>query len=273
VNPENLQLLDFAPWVALMPAWLLVLFRLTGIFLFTPLFSSRVIPGNVKIILALGLSFCIFPMLLSVGKTSSVSVMAIAASGLSLWTVVPAVIGELLTGSVIGFAATMPLIGMQLGGRIASQQMGLGLAEVFSPGAEQAGITSQFLYLLGLSIFLLLGGHRLLLEVLVGSFDHVPLGGVIAGEGVLRLVVGLFGAAFELALHVAAPLLALIFLQTLALGFIARTVPQLNILSIGFALRILAGGVTLTLVVSVISGRFIISMSSTLRELASFFGL
>lgn len=256
-----------------MPAWLLVLFRLAGIFAFTPLFSARTIPAVVKVLLAVGMSFCVFPLLLAGGKTESPVVGSILDSGLSLATVVPAVAAELLIGAVIGFCATLPLIGMQLGGRIASQQMGLGLAEVFSPGEEQSGITSRFFYLLGLALFLILGGHRVLLLVLVGSFEHVPLGGSIMGDDSIRLLVGLLSSAFELALHVAAPLLCLIFLETVAMGFIARTVPQLNILSIGFAVRIVIGVATLIGAVGVLSVAFIDVMQQTLSRLALFFGL
>ena len=256
-----------------MPAWLLVLFRLAGIFAFTPLYSARTIPVVVKVLLALGLSFCVFPLLLSTGKTSSVVVGPILDSGLSLGTVAPAVASELLVGSVIGFCATLPLIGMQLGGRVASQQMGLGLAEVFSPGEEQSGITSRFFYLLGLALFMILGGHRALLLVLVGSFNHVPLGGSIVGGDMLRLLIGLLESAYDLALHVAAPLLCLIFLETVAMGFIMRTVPQLNILSIGFAVRILLGASTLLGAVGVLSVAFMDTMQHTLHRLALFFGL
>ncbi len=256
-----------------MPAWLLVLFRLAGIFAFTPLFSARTIPAVVKALLALGLSFCVFPLLLARGKTGSAVVGSILDSGLSLATVIPAVAAELLVGSVIGFCATLPLIGMQLGGRVVSQQMGLGLAEVFSPGEEQSGITSRFFYLLGLALFLILGGHRALLMMLVGSFDHVPLGGSIAGGESLDLMIGLLASSYELALHVAAPLLCLIFLETVAMGFITRTVPQLNILSIGFAVRIVLGAGTLIGAVGVASVVFIDVMEQTLGRLALFFGL
>ena len=61
------------------------------------------------------------------------------------------------------------------------------------------------------------------------------------------LMAGLLLSAFELALRVAAPIVALIFLQSIAMGFIAKTVPQMNILSLGFPLRILAGVGTLAL--------------------------
>lgn len=256
-----------------MPAWLMVLFRLTGIFVFAPLLSSRAIPARVKVFLALGLSCCVFPMLLSAGKASAPLIAAWVKPSATLWTLGPAVAAELLIGVVIGYAATLPLLGMQMGGRVVAQQMGLGLAEVFNPGEEQSGIVSHFFYLLGLSLFMILGGHRTLLAVLVGSFDHVPLGGGAASFGVLDLILGMLETAYELALRVAAPLLCLIFLETLAMGFIARTVPQLNILSIGFALRVVLGASILIGAVAIVSGVFMDVLRQSLQQVAAMFGL
>ena len=59
--------------------------------------------------------------------------------------------------------------------------------------------------------------------------------------GLVSFVTGMMLAAFEVAIRVAAPVLAIIFLQSIAMGFVSRTVPQLNILSLGFPLRILVG--------------------------------
>ena len=87
------------------------------------------------------------------------------------------------------------------------------------------------------------GLESLFLAVL-NSFEHVPLPALSSfgpDLGMVSLIVGLLTAAFELALRVAAPLLALIFLQTIAMGYIAKTVPQVNILSLGFPIRIMAG--------------------------------
>ena len=147
------------------------------------------------------------------------------------------------------------------------------LAEVFNPSQEQSGIVSHFFYLLGLSLFMILGGHRTLLAVLVGSFDHVPLGGGVVNGGVLDLILGMLETAYELALRVAAPLLCLIFLETLAMGFIARTVPQLNILSIGFPLRVILGASILVGAIAIVSGVFMDVMRQSLQQMAAMFGL
>jgi flagellar biosynthetic protein FliR len=213
------------------PAFLLVLFRLTGIFIFGPVFGSSVIPMRAKVLLALVLAFCIYPVI-----PPQVPVQ------LSLMTLAVAVGTELLIGLVIGYGASLPLVAMQIGGLMMGHQLGLGLAQVFNPEFnEQTEIMSQLLFFLALVAFLLLGGHHAMLVALVHSFESVPLGGYRMDGSVIDLVVGLLTATFELGIRVAAPLLCLVFLETIAMGFVARTVPQLNILSLGFPLRILLG--------------------------------
>jgi len=228
--------------VALLPAWLLVMFRITGIFIFAPVLGSRTIPVRIKALWTLGMSFVIFPMLLSPDRPAAVFVMDVAANGLYLWAIAGMVVMELLIGLVIGYGASLPLLGLQVGGRVIDQQLGIGLAGIFNPELdEQSGITGEFLFLVGLALFVLMNGHRAMVQVLVASFDTFPLGGFRFDGHALLMILGLLQVMFELAFRVAGPLLCIIFLETVALGFIARTVPQMNILSIGFPLRILVG--------------------------------
>ncbi|MEX0742581.1 MAG: flagellar biosynthetic protein FliR [Phycisphaeraceae bacterium] len=223
------------PLLPHVPAFLLVLFRMTGIFVFAPLFSSSLVPMPLKALLAMTLSFCVYPL-----------VPPQLPVELSLMTMSVAVTSELLIGLVIGYGATLPLVAMQLGGLLMGQQLGLGLAQVFSPDfEEQTEVMGTLLYLTAVTIFIMLNGHHALLTVLVGSFENVPLGGYAPDQQLLQMIVGLLGSMMELGIRVAAPLLCMVFLETVAMGFVARTVPQLNVLSLGFPLRIIMGTILL----------------------------
>ena len=264
--------IDLRPLLPHLPAWILVMFRLSGMFIFAPIFGSKVVFARLKIFLVLGLSFCIYPILLTPGSDSLAMIMPVISEGLSLWTLVGVVAMELLIGLVIGYGASLPLIGMQIGGRVVDQQMGLGLAGVLNPEFnEQTGVVSQFYFILALTVFVILGGHRVLVASLVGSFSTIPLGGYYADGHMLDLILGLLATIFDLALRVAAPLLCLIFLETIALGFIARTVPQMNILSIGFALRIMVGVFLLIGAIGVENGVYVQTMWHTLDQIMTFF--
>ena len=254
-----------------LPAWLLVLFRITGIFLYAPIFGSVLVPGRVKVMLALGLSFCVYPMLLDPGRPSVVHLLPVIENGLSFWSLTTLVVAELLIGLVIGYGAGLPLVGMRWGGRVIAQQIGLGIAEVFNPGEEQSGSVSELFYLMALMAFINLGGLHLLLRTLVDSFGAVPLGGFRVDHQVIDMIVGLLMTMVHLAMRVAAPLLCLVFLETIATGFIARTVPQLNLLSIGFAVRILIGTLLVSAALNAKLDVVVESMHSTLSTVARFF--
>lgn len=263
---------DLGPILDHVPAWLMVLFRLTGIFIMAPILGATTIPRQIKVYLTLGLSLCVYPMLLGSGRPSAGFIGYVVDHGLPMWSLIASVGLELLIGYAIGYAASLPIMGMQVGGHIIDQQVGLGIAGVLNPEVgEQSGIVGQLFFLLAITIFAILGGHRIMLATLIGSFDQIPLGGFAGFESLVGLMLGLVTVMFELALRVAAPLLCLVFLETVAMGFIARTVPQMNILSVGFATRIMIGFAMLVGCVGVAATVYTDTMREVLHELMKYF--
>lgn len=222
--------------IAHLPAALLVIFRISGLMIFAPVFGSNVVPLRVRILLAFVLGVAIYPLLHGVGAVSTEGLR------LDLYALAPLVALEVLVGLVIGLVASLPLIAMQMGGLLMGQQMGLGFATLYNPAiGEDADVLGQLLFFLALVGFLVVSGHEAIVTAVMNSFGHVPLGGFVIDAGLVSFLTGMLLAAFEVAIRVAAPVLAIIFLQSLAMGFVSRTVPQLNILSLGFPLRILVG--------------------------------
>ena len=256
------------------PAWLLVLFRLAGLFFFAPLLSSQLIPRHVKVFLVLGLSFCVYPMLLEPTHNSAVYINSVIDHPLSLYYLIPVIALELIIGFVIGFVCNLPLVGMQVGGQMIDQQMGLGFAQVYNPEiGDQSSLMGQILFLLSLTIFLILGGERVMFDALINSFNHIPLGGFTGFAAVVNLTVGVLSIAFELALQIAAPIICLMFLVTFAMGFINRTMPQFNILSVGFSIRILVSALILIVIIPTMGSTFIQICRQIFYHLAQFVGM
>ena len=254
------------------PAWLMVLFRLSGIFIMAPILGATTVPRQIKVYLTLGLSLCIYPMLLDPGRPSAGFIGYVLDHGLPLWSLIASVALELLIGYAIGYAVSLPIMGMQVGGHIIDQQVGMGIAGVLNPElGEQSGIVGELFFLTALTLFAILGGHQIMLATLVGSFDHIPLGGFNGFDSLVELMVGLLAVMFELAMRVAAPVLCLVFLETVAMGFIARTVPQMNILSVGFAMRIVVGFAMLIGCVGVVTAAYTETMRQVLHEVMRIF--
>ncbi|MEM6258361.1 MAG: flagellar biosynthetic protein FliR [Planctomycetota bacterium] len=261
---------DLTPILPYVPVWLMILFRLTGIFVLAPVLGSSSIPRTVKVFLALGLSFAIWPMLWIDPEASGN--LAVAVQNLDLWSLGLLVALELLIGYVIGYAASLPLTGMQLGGHIIDQQMGLAVAEQYNPEIDgQAGVTAQLLFWLALALFIAAGGLNVMLHTLAQTFRYVPLGGFAGFDQIVTMVVGMITIMFELGLRVAAPLLCLMFLISVGMGFLMRTVPTFNILSVGFSIRILSSLIIMMMLIGAIAGAYGEMTGQILGELMRFF--
>lgn len=268
---------DFGPLLDHVPAWLMVMFRLSGIFILAPIFGSTSIPRTVKVMLVITLTSCVYPMLLNPANPSAALLTPVLDRDMNLWLLLPYIAMELMIGLVIGFCASLPMIGMQLGGDVIDKQIGIGFADIVNPETgEQSGVIANSLFMMAMAIFAILGGHRIMLRILVGSFDTIPIGGFAdfaKFEGLVNFILGLLTVIFQMGFRIAAPLLCLIFLQTVALGFIARTVPQLNIMSVGFTIRILNGTTLLIAFISIAGWVYAEQMMEVLSDLAGFFGL
>lgn len=233
--------------IAHIPPAVLVATRIGGMMLYAPVVSSTAIPARVKALLALVLAAAIYPMMASRHEI-------VSGIELNLWLLAPLMMMEALIGALIGFLASLPLTGLQAGGVVISQQMGLSFGQLYNPQTgEESDAVSQLLYFMAVAIFITCGGLDATFMALLHTFDRIPIGGLIELGDIVAVITGLMISALELALRVAAPLLCIVFLETVALGFLSRSVPQLNILSLGFPVRILVGLTALGLSATVIN--------------------
>ena len=102
-------------------------------------------------------------------------------------------------------------------------------------------------------LFLSLNGHLMLLSGLAQSFELVPPGGLLINPALGQHLIVFSGQMFVMALKIAAPIMASIFLVDLALALVARAAPQMNVLFIGFPIKIGVGFLFMTLVFSALA--------------------
>ena len=219
----------------------LITARVSGLFLVAPVWGGGGVPRRVKVALAAMVALVLLPVVPR-GNPA-----ALIDGGLLQY--LAAVGGELLVGTALGLVAAMVLAGIELGGLFVGRQTGLALANVIDPSSgNQVSVMGRFYRFLALVVFLGVGGHRMLVMALCRSYEVAPLGAValnasrVAGSGELAAaLVGAAGRMFTIGLAVAAPVVVTLVVTTIALGLIARTVPQMNILVVGFPVRILLG--------------------------------
>jgi flagellar biosynthetic protein FliR len=218
--------------------FMLVLCRVGGILLVTPLLGGPHLALRVRVLIAAAISVAVYPLVPLTGA-------AAPTEGARL---VLGLAGELCVGLVCGFVVNMVFVAARMAGSLLSTTMGTGLTEMMNPTAEtQLPVLSEFYTLFAVVAFFAVNGHHVLLAGLVRSFERVPLMGAGLRPGMVTEMAGLLGDMFVLMIKLAAPTLAVLFVMTVALGVVSRIVPQGNVAILGFPLTACAGMVAVSL--------------------------
>jgi flagellar biosynthetic protein FliR len=143
---------------------------------------------------------------------------------------------------VIGFIAALAFAAVQLAGELMDITMGLSMINVLDPMTNtQMPVMGNFLYILSLLIFFSINGHHMLLQAVMDSYALVPLGTAALTTTLSQALVGMATNLFIIGFKIAAPVLAAVFLTTVALGILNRAVPQMNVFVIGMPVQLAMG--------------------------------
>lgn len=216
--------------------FVLVLTRISGLVMTAPVFGSRNVPVRVRAFLAIGLALIITPVQLheAVEMPNDLLNMGILAAR------------EGILGLALGLAVMIIFTGLHLTGQIIGQMSGMSLADTFDPTFDTSvPVFSQLLDAVTLSIFIAVGGHRHILSALLDTFKARPPGVRDFPTSVVEALTTITGESFEVGIRAGAPVMVALLLAVLILGLISRTLPQLNIIAIGFSLNSMIMLVTL----------------------------
>lgn len=214
------------------PFFVLLAIRLGGLVLSAPIFGSPPVPAPLKVALAILLAFVFTPL------AGSPPVEAWSAGAFIL-----AAGAEFAVGLLIGFTASLLFAAVRLAGHLVDQDMGISIGGVLDPTSDEpVAVVSQFQTLLALIVYLLINGHHVLLSSVAESLRVLPVGGGLVPAGASAGLVGDMAARmFVVGLGLAIPALATLFLVTVAMAFLARAVPEMNLLTLGYPMRTLVG--------------------------------
>jgi flagellar biosynthetic protein FliR len=251
---------DLSPLIQHFGPWLLVFNRVLGLLLFTPLLSSATIPMRFRALLAAGLAAGVYGFLPPEWRVMPDATLATHAGML---------FGELLIGAAIGFIAGLPFVALEMAGHLMGHQMALSLAQSYNPELE-ANLNSigSLLFFMGIAAFVFMGGPEMVFTILVSTFETIPLGALDPRRTPVDLVVEALTAGTELAVRISAPTTGVIMAVLVAMGFIMRTMPQINVLSVGFAIKILAGVSIMLFALFAINTAIADFIAQTLSDLA-----
>lgn len=217
----------------------LVGIRIVALFLVANVFMFPVLPNIVRFWLAILMALIVVPI-------TNVSIPMVL---LGKWQVLFFVgLREFLIGAAIGFVCSLPLYAMQLSGFIDGLVMGFNMMNTFDPTTSaQVSVLAQMKYFLAIWFFFHWNGHLLMVQALVESIKLVPPG---FGFGIPGQIpwTDWIQRAFEIALKISLPVIGSILLAEIGLGFVARTIPQMNVFVLGIPLKITIGFLVLLMV-------------------------
>lgn len=235
--------------------FLISLVRFSGFFINIPVFGESMIPMRIKAGLSALCAFIILPHLM---RTQTVPQLSIPGYGLIIFQ-------EMVLGFGMGFMVLIAIDALKLAGQIIGMQIGFSFVQVADPSSNKSqGVIAQFFQLTGVLMFLIIGGHLMVLQTFYQSFELVPLGDISLSGSIVHQVANYTNMIFICGLQIAMPIIGVILCGDVALGIVARTVPKMNIFQVGFTIKILAGLTVVTILLpylgDVVKQLIIISM-------------
>ncbi len=213
--------------------FLLMLTRCSGIFMIAPFFGSLNIPVTIRAAAAFAFTLVLFPVVDGLGTV---------AAPPSVWAFAGSVLAELFIGWLIGFIAYVCFSAIHMAGKVMDMQVGFAVVNVMDPtSGQQIPLIGSLLYNLGIVVFLVTNGHHVIITALAESFRMVPLAAMQPNLSLTMLLVDFTNGIFVTGMKIAMPVTFAILLVNVALGILARTMPQMNIFVVGIPLQLMVG--------------------------------
>lgn len=206
----------------------LVLTRVSGIVIMAPVFGGQDVPARFRALFAFSLALLIMPSQWHI----------LIAEPLTLTGYVIYILGELVIGLSLGIGINILFSGVYLAGDLIGRVGGLSASQLFDPTSGEAiPLLSLFMHLLAVTVFAATGGLRLLMAGLMDTFQAIPPGSDTIRVGIAHALSEIVSQSFLLAFRVSAPATAAVLIAMLVIGLLGRTLPQLNLMSVGFGIN------------------------------------
>ncbi|NLM20973.1 MAG: flagellar biosynthetic protein FliR [Peptococcaceae bacterium] len=211
--------------------FLLIFSRWAGMVMIAPVFGARGVPGMVKLGLAMSMTVVVYPLL----ATSSPVIPQ------DFFPYVGLFIKEILVGLVMGFIINLISVVMQGAGRMLDFQLGFIMANTIDPiHGMQSPMTGNFLMVLTTMILLATNAHHFIIAALVKSYEYLPLNPLTVPNSV-PFFIDITSKVIALSVQIALPVYGAVVLADIGVGLLSKIVPQLNMFSVIFPVKIIFG--------------------------------
>ncbi len=215
--------------VQILATGLIPFLRISALLLAAPLVSLRVVSVRIRVVVALVLTVFIYPTL------DLPAIDPVSAPGLVLIT------RELLIGLLFAVVLQVVNAALVVAGQTLSMSMGLGMAQTVDPNIGRVPVLASFLVVMSTLIFLSIGGHLILIELILMSFEFMPIGSNINFIETVANFTKWTAMVFLGAVLIALPIMLTMMLVNVCIGIVTRAAPALNIFAVGFPAMLLAG--------------------------------
>jgi flagellar biosynthetic protein FliR len=238
------------PFILHFQSFLFVLFRLLGLFLVAPFFSSDSINFSLRMIFAFMVSLITYPVVSSFMPTVPPHMVNFGIL----------IVSEMLVGVFIGFIVSIVFAAFQMAGEFFNNQIGFGYTEILDPVTQNSlPAIGTIKNLMATAIFLVIGAHRFLIETLAYSFQKIQILSFTSkvNAGMYKLLQESIGAMFVVAFKIALPVMGILFLVSLAEGLMGKAAQQMNVMSLSFPLKVFIGTLTLIATLTFVSSQMV----------------
>jgi len=240
-------------------AFFLVLARISPLFILAPLFSSKMIPGRVRTIIAVGLAVGLMPVV----KHGVIDLDPLAFAG--------QVVKEVVVGLAFAYGLAAMFAGLQVAGSLLDTLIGFSFGSLVDPvTGNQSTVIAQLYSLFGVAILIAIGGDAWIIKGLARTYDAVPM---LDAPAIGSLVEGAqvaFSGIFVSAFMIGAPVIIALIITDAAFGVVSRVVPQMNVFAVGFPAKLIVGLVLLGASLPFVSNFFIGSLQDSVAEALHF---
>jgi flagellar biosynthetic protein FliR len=208
-----------------------------------PFFSLRAVSVRIRVLLAVLLTLMVYPLV------EWPLIDPYSAAGLR------EIFNQVLIGTVMGMLLQIVNAALVVGGQAVSGSMGLGMANMVDPNMGNVPVISQFFIICSTLIFMGLGGHVVVITLILESFKSLPIGQMLAPDMLMAVLLQWSAMMFLGALLLALPIMVSLLFVNIGVGVITRAAPALNIFAVGFPAMIMAGMLLLAMSMSSIGYR------------------
>ncbi len=208
----------------------LVVLRVSGIFVTAPVLSSESIPRSLRLYLAVICSLIIFSVMpaidIAFDRLTTIDYFLLAAK-------------ELMIGLLLGIVPRIMFAAIDFAGTVTGFLMGLSISNVVDPLTDlQVSIIASLEGLLATLLFIVMDGHHIFFEVISFSYENIPIGGFMFTSNKIDFLLRIMGDLVIIGLKLGAPLIVSLLLANVIMGFMARSIPQMNVFIVGFPFTI-----------------------------------